>query len=47
MIKLKTPKEIADKANEIDYGLTHKEPKSSLLFVWKEKIKGLWINFKI
>ena len=46
-IKLKTPKQLANKANSIDYGLRHEEPKSNLIFVWKEKIKGLWFNFKI
>ena len=35
MIKLKTPQQIADKANEIDYRLTHKEPKSSFVFKLK------------
>ena len=26
-VKLTTPKQLANKANEIDYGLRHKEPK--------------------
>ena len=42
--KLTTPQQIAAKVNNIDYGLQNKEPKSSLLFVWKEKIKGLWVK---
>ena len=45
MIKLKTPKEIADKANKIDYGLRHEE--QPRITFWTYIIHKIRKEFKI
>lgn len=44
MIKLKTPKEIADKANKIDYGLHNDEHRISL---WAYIVHRIRKEFKV
>lgn len=44
-IKLKTPKQLANEANKIDYGLRHEE--QPRITFWTYVIKGIRKEFKL
>ena len=46
MIRIKTPKEIAKEANNIDYKLRHNQSMLKFIIWWNNNIKGFFINFK-
>lgn len=47
MIKLKTPQEMADKANTLKSGLNHKENKGWFAFVLADKIKAFFLSIRL
>lgn len=46
MIKFKTPIEVTEQANNINYNLKNEEPKNKFFLVWTNKIKAFWLQIK-